>query len=177
MRPNLVIATTLFLFLAYFAWLAWAMRHRTRVLQGRWRFFLRAFFPNWKFYHAVGRPPRLHVRGQDAQGTWLPWQRVYPRRARRWLHLLHNPTVNLALNHQNLVDHLAADINDLPEGGDIEACVTYQLVARLALEGVQAQVAAKLPLEAYQFELRLASPRGEAPERMLQSPVLPVVRA
>ncbi len=177
MRPDLVIATTLFLFIAYFAWLAWAMRHRTRVLRGRWWFFLRAFFPNWKFYHAVGRPPRLHVRGRLASGEWTPWQLAYPRAPRRVWHLLHNAPVNLALNHQNLVDHLAADINDLPEGGDIEACVTYQLVARLAREWLMTQAASGFSMEAYQFELRLASPRGEAPERMLQSTVLPVVRA
>jgi hypothetical protein len=173
MQQNLVIATTLVLFLAYFAWLAWAMRHRTRVLQGRWWFFLRAFFPNWKFYHAVGRPPRLHVRGRLASGEWTDWQLAYPRARRHLWHVLHNAPVNLALNHQNLVDHLAADINDLPEGGAIEDCVSYQLVVRLARERLLAQTAGGPAMEAFQFELRLASPRGEAPERMLQSPVLP----
>ena len=171
MSQTTFLAITLLLFGAYFAWLAWAMRHRTRVLQGRWWFFLRAFFPNWKFYHAVGRPPRLHVRGQLATGHWADWQLVYPRAPRRLWHLFHNAPVNLALNHQNLVDHLAADINDLPEGGDIEACVTYPLVARLAREGLPAEGG---PYQAYQFELRLASPRGELSERMLQSPVLAV---
>ncbi len=169
MRPNLVIATTLVLFIAYFAWLAWAMRHRTRVLRGRWWFFLRAFFPNWKFYHAVGRPPRLHVRARLASGEWTPWHQAYPRASRRLWHLVHNAPVNLVLNHQNLVDHLAADINDLPEGGDIQDCVTYQLVARLARQALPADAG---PYQAWQFELRLASPRGETPERMLQSPVL-----
>ncbi len=162
-----VVETTLLLFAAYFAWLAWAMRHRTRALHGRWWFFLRAFFPNWRFYHAVGRPPRLHVRARLASGAWQDWALVYPRARRRWWHLVHNPAVNLALSHQNLVDHLAADINDLPEGGDITECVTYQLVARLARSALPPDA------QAYQFELRLASPRGEAPERMLQSPVLP----
>ena len=88
--------TTLLLFVAYFALLAWAMRRSDRVVQGRWGFFLRAFFPNWKFYHAIGRPPRLHVRGQLASGEWLPWQRVYPRSPRRAWHLLHNPQVRAA---------------------------------------------------------------------------------
>ena len=67
---------TILLFIAYFALLAWAMGRRSQVVQGPWLFFLRAFFPNWKFYHAVGRPPRLHVRGRTAAGEWLPWQRV-----------------------------------------------------------------------------------------------------
>ena len=157
---------TLLLFVAYFVLLAWAMRHRSRVLQGRWWFFLRAFFPNWKFYHAVGRPPRLHVRARSADGQWQPWQLVYPRAQRRWHHLLHNPQVNLALAGQNLVDHLAHDINDLPEGGDITVCVSYQLVCRLARQSLP------VGAQAFQFEVRLESPQGQAPACMLQSPVL-----
>ncbi len=162
--PTLLV--TLLLVGAYFALLVWALRRQQPLAQGRWLFFLRAFFPNWKFYHAVGRPPRLYVRGRLGSGEWLPWQAVYPRRARRLWHLVHNPDVNLALSHQNLVDHLAADINDLPEGADIRECVSYQLVARLARTAVTG------PASAYQFEVRLASPRGEAPVCMLQSPTL-----
>ncbi len=164
LSPTLIV--TLLLFAVYFAGLAWALRRHRQITQGPWLFFLRAFFPNWKFYHAVGRPPRLFVRGQDAAGQWQPWQLVYPRRARRLWHLVHNADVNLALSHQNLVDHLAADINDLPEGADVRECVSYQLVARLARTALPPATAA------YQFELRLESPRGEAPECMLQSPVL-----
>jgi hypothetical protein len=79
---------------------------------------------------------------------------------------VHNADVNLALSHQNLVDHLAADINDLPEDADVSACVSYQLVARLACTALPSQV------RAYQFELRLDSPLGEEALCMLQSPVL-----
>ncbi|MEY4711022.1 MAG: hypothetical protein RIS88_472 [Pseudomonadota bacterium] len=162
--PTLLV--TLLLFVAYFALLAWALRRQQPLAQGRWLFFLRAFFPNWKFYHAVGRPPRLYVRGQMHAGQWLPWQVVYPRRARRLWHLVHNPDVNLALSHQNLVDHLAADINDLVDGADIRECVSYQLVARLARTALPPQIAA------WQFELRLESLRGDEALCMLQSPVV-----
>ncbi len=167
---------TLLLFIAYFALLAWAMGRRSRVVQGPWLFFLRAFFPNWKFYHAVGRPPRLHVRARLASGEWLPWQRVFPRSPRRWHHLVHNPGVNLALSHQNLMDHLASDINALPEGADVRDCVSYQLVCRLARQAVPAQAAA------WQFEVRLDAPLADpdaadaadaADACMLQSPVFP----
>ncbi len=157
---------TLLLFAAYFVVLAWSLRRRSRVLQGRWWFFLRAFFPNWKFYHAVGRPPRLHVRARLADGQWLPWRLVYPRAQRRWHHLLHNPQVNLALASQNLVDHLAHDINEWPDDADISECVSYQLVCRLARQALPPDA------QAFQFEVRLESPRGEAPACMLQSPVL-----
>ncbi len=174
---------TVLLFIAYFALLAWAMGRRSKVVQGPWLFFLRAFFPNWKFYHAVGRPPRLHVRARLASGEWLAWQQVYPRSPRRWRHLVHNPGVNLALSHQNLVDHLASDINALAEGADVRECVSYRLVCRLARQAVPAQAVA------WQFEVRLASPLDEpqaparpagadaaahdAPVCMLQSPVFP----
>ncbi|MEY2620091.1 MAG: hypothetical protein RL522_3093 [Pseudomonadota bacterium] len=162
--PTLLV--TLLLFGAYFALLVWALRRQQPLAQGRWLFFLRAFFPNWKFYHAVGRPPRLHARAQASSGEWLPWQQVYPRRERKLWHLLHNADVNLALSQQNLVDHLAADINDLPEGADIRECVSYQLVVRLARTALPPEA------RAYQFEVRLESPRGEEPVCMLQSPVL-----
>ncbi len=166
MTPSPSLLVTLLLFVAYFALLAWALRRQKQIVQGPWLFFLRAFFPNWKFYHAVGRPPRLYVRGQVESGEWGIWQQVYPRRTRKLWHLVHNADVNLALSHQNLVDHLAADINDLPEDADVRACVSYQLVARLARNALPAQV------RAYKFELRLESPQGEEALCMLQSPVL-----
>ena len=42
---------------------------------------------------------------------------------RRLWQVLHNAPVNLALNHQNLVDHLWSDIQDLPEDGDRKSVV------------------------------------------------------
>jgi len=129
-------------------------------------FFLRAFFPNWKFYHAVGRPPRLFVRGQLAGGEWLPWQLVYPRSPRRAWHLVHSPRVNLLLSQQNLVDHLASDVNELPEGAEPGELVSYRLVQRLARQALPPDACA------FQFEVRLESPRVEPPHCLLQSPVL-----
>ena len=165
---RMALVVTLLMFGAYFALLTWALRRRTRVIQGPWLFFLRAFFPNWKFYHAIGAPPRLYVRGRLPGGEWLPWQLVYPRRTRRLWHVLHNADVNLALSHQNLVDHLAHDINDLAVGADVSDCVSYRLVSRLARAALPPQAVA------YQFELRLDRP-GDAQElRMLQSPAIPV---
>ena len=107
------------------------------------------------------------MRGQDPGGQWQDWQKVYPRRVRRLWHLVFNAEVNLALSHQNLVDHLAADINDLAEGADVRDCVSYQLVARLARSALPPQTAA------YQFELRLETPQDHETLCMLQSPVLP----
>jgi hypothetical protein len=176
-------AITVLLVLAYFALLAWTLKRSGPVLQGPWLFFLRAFFPNWKFFHAVGRAPRLYVRGRDAQGAWSDWHLIYPRLPRRLVHVLHNPAVNLALTHQNLVDHLANDINELPEGGDIGQRVSYQLVSRLAREALAGGCWGQTPMmeapltacSAFQFELRMERPdlgRGADSVQMLQSPVL-----
>ncbi len=170
----------------YFVWLAlFGLRQQRPLVQGPWLFFFRAFFPNWKFYHAAGRAPRLYVRGQAADGAWGDWQRVYARIPFRSGHLLHNPVVNLALNHQNLVDHLWSDVQDLPEGADIRERVTYQLVSRLAHEAVCGGRWGAVPMlpvavpdaQHFQFALRMDAllENDHLPassELVLQSPVL-----
>ncbi len=172
---------TTLLIVAYFALLAINLRKRWGVIDGPWLFFFRAFFPNWKFYHGINHAPRLYVRGQSAAGDWTDWRLVYPRLPRRKRHLFHNPAVNLALTHQNLVDHLANDINDLPERADVRDCVTYQLVSELARQAIEGgrwgdqamiQQAPVSKLSAYQFEVRMELPEGQSNERMLQSPVI-----
>ncbi len=184
---NQLALITLALVGVYFVWLAlFGLRKHRHMVQGPWLFFFRAFFPNWKFYHAAGRAPRLYVRAQDAEGDWHDWQRVYARIPYRVGHLLHNPVVNLALNHQNLVDHLWSDVQDLPEGADIRARATYQLVTRLAHEAVRGGRWGDVPMlpaawpeaQHFQFALRMDAllEHGHVPvssELVLQSPVLP----
>ena len=172
---------TAVLILAYFALLFITLLWSSKVIQGPWLFFLRAFFPNWKFFHAVGHVPHLYVRGQAA-GEWTGWYLVYPRLPRRWHHLFHNPSVNLALSHQNLVDHFASDLNAWPDGADASQLPTYRLVTRLAHQAIQGDrwgdtpmIAATLPrVERFQFELRMELPASNRSELMLQSPVLAV---
>ena len=174
---------TALLILAYFAWLAVALRKRQRTVQGPWLFLLRAFFPNWQFFHGLGPAPRLWVRAQSQPSQWSNWQAVYPRLPRRAWHLLHNPAVNLALSHQNLVEHLATDVHDLAEKADIRDCVSYQLVTRLARDAVQGGRWADTPMlqrpdgfspQAFQFEIRLLH-LGQAGEaQLLLSPVIPL---
>lgn len=169
------------LIVAYFALLALGLRKRWGVIEGPWLFFFRAFFPNWKFYHGINPAPRLYVRGQCQEGAWSEWRLIYPRLPRKIGHLLHNPAVNLALAHQNLVDHLANDINDLPDGADIRERVTYQLVSRLAQQAIAggcwgghpmiAQEPVR-PLAAFQFEVRMVLPDNPSGELMLQSPTI-----
>lgn len=175
---------TALLIVAYFVVLGLAMRQRKRVVHGPWLFMFRAFFPNWQFYHGLGYAPRLFVRGQTAAGQWTGWHGVYPRMPRQWGHLVHNPSVNLALTQQNWVDHLSSDIHDLPEGADIQQRVTYQLVTRLAHQAIRGghwgpdgttvrMIDAELPpVVAFQFEVRLHRLGSDQVEPLLQSPVV-----
>ena len=172
---------TTWLIVAYFAVLAINLRTRWGVFDGPWLFFFRAFFPNWKFYHGVQLAPRLYVRGQSDTSNWTDWHLIYPRLPRKGFHLLHNPAVNLALAHQNLVDHLANDINDLAEGADIRDRVTYQLVEQLAGQAISGECWGDEPMlpkhpgagiSAYQFQVRMELPDGRNSQLMLQSPVV-----
>ncbi len=144
------------LFAAYFVVLLATLVFKTPIVKGPWLFLLRAFFPNWKFFHAVGHVPQLFARAESytesGDTRWSDWVLTYPRRTRRWYHLLHNPDTNLGLAQQNLVDHFWADLYDLPEGADPRGLVTYAMVSRLAH-----QFLSELhpDMRQYQFELRM----------------------
>jgi len=73
---------TAVLILAYFALLFITLLWSSKVIQGPWLFFLRAFFPNWKFFHAVGHVPHLYVRGHSLDRGRC-WYHVYPQLPRR----------------------------------------------------------------------------------------------
>jgi hypothetical protein len=91
--------------------------------------------------------------------------------------------VNLALSHQNLVEHLATDVHDLADDADIRDCVSYQLVTRLARDAVQGGCWADTPMvhctdgfapQAFQFEIRLLRLGQTGDAQLLLSPVMPL---
>jgi hypothetical protein len=123
------------LFALYFAVLVTSLLIKTPIIKGPWLFLMRAFFPNWKFFHAVGHVPHLYARAafaHEGQMNWTDWVEIYPRRVRRLSHVVHNPDTNLGLGQQNLVDHFWADLYDLPEDHDPRHLVTYTMMDRLA---------------------------------------------
>ncbi len=153
----------------YVALLVWALRKPKVQFEGAWWFHLRAFLPNWKFYHAPGWMPRLMVRHRSGGLTPPePWRMIYPRHRLAWAHLLHNPDVNLSLAWQNLVDHLANDIHSLPETSRIEDQAIYQLVQRLAAHGLDCS--AVVAGQQFQFSLHLVHATGGQTEVVLTSP-------
>ena len=167
------------LFLLYFLVLLATLVFKSRIVTGPWLFLLRAFFPNWKFFHATGNVPHLYARwalshtGPSDAVQWSDWNPIFPRRPRRLLHVFHNADTNLALVQQNLVEHLAADLNHMAEDADARSLVSYQLVSRLVCQSLLAQ---QPGCTHGQFEVRmlLDGPSGLIEEdTMMRSPVLP----
>jgi hypothetical protein len=143
--------------IVYFAFLFLTLIYRSRVMNGPWLFLLRSFFPNWRFFHRVGHVPVLFVRYCDKTAGWQPWQCLTPRARRNLLQLFHNPAINLALANQNLVDHLSADIQALPDDKDSRQLVTYKLVLRLARYYLQ-PISMQQDISEFQIALQLIPP-------------------
>jgi len=133
------LTLTLTLIAAYFAFVLGSLVLRGREVSGPWWYLLRCFFPNWRFYHGFGSQPRLFTRIQTPDGEWTEWQMFMPRAKLSPRDLFYNPHNNLLLANQNLVDHLAFDIQTLPDNTSATELVSYQMVMRLARSLLQQQ--------------------------------------
>ena len=154
--------TALFI-LAYFAAIFVSLRMRRKDVHRPGMHLLRAFFPNWRFYHAVGHRPTLEIRLREKDRVWQAWQPYFPRARRRIFALLHNPQTNLLLVQQSLVEHLAGDLAELSDEDDVADLVSYQLVLRLVHEMAMARQAGTDSLTrpaSYQSRVRLVHPFG-----------------
>jgi hypothetical protein len=106
----------------------------------------------------------------------LAWHLIYPRRPRSIWGWVHNPDVNLALSQQNLVDHLAHDLNHLPDQSDPRDLVAYRLVQALAREACVEQLGAQAG-QVFEFEIRLERSDTEgmvASHTLMQAPAAAV---
>ena len=142
--------------IGYLVLLLLTLIFKTPVVRGPWLFLLRSFFPNWKFFHAVGYVPYLYARASSSSSTgklvWHEWQSFYPRTPQNIWQLFHNPVTNLGLAQQNLIDHFWADLHDTPEGFDPRNLVTYKMLAHF----VEVTLREQYPQASHlQFELRM----------------------
>jgi hypothetical protein len=163
------------LFVLYFMVLVATLVIKTPIIKGPWLFLLRAFFPNWKFFHAVGYVPHLYARSAvkmlSGELQWSDWALIYPRRVRHLRHLVHNPDTNIGLAQQNMVDHFWADLHDLLEGEDPRKLVSYKMMQRLCC---QVLLARDVSFTHSQFELRMvldARSENVDTQVMMTSPV------
>ena len=168
---------TEFLFALYFVALITSLVIKTPVVKGPWLFLLRAFFPNWKFFHAVGYVPHLYARSAivlaSGELQWSDWILIYPRRERHLSHFIHNPDTNIGLGQQNMVDHFWADLHDLPEGVDPRGLVSYKMIQRLSDQVLRAR---DVTFTHSQFELRMTLDGRQGnldTQVMMTSPVVP----
>jgi hypothetical protein len=165
-----VSSISLLLIAVYFVFLLISLLRRGKVISGPWLFLLRSFFPNWRFYHGLGHQPRLFVRTLNQAGEWQAWQMFMPRAAFHLADLVHNPRNNLLLAHQNLVDHLSADVQAMNDNDDVRDLVSYQLVDRLARSIVKSTLTPHQGHEQgqyqYQFQVRLVPPEVRPDESM-----------
>lgn len=170
---------TLALIAAYFAFVLGSLILRGREVSGPWWYLLRSFFPNWRFYHGFGSQPRLFTRLQTPEGEWTEWQMFMPRAKFAAADLFHNPRNNLLLANQNLVDHLAFDIQTLPDAKSASKLVSYQMVMLLARSLLQQQgVGASLGPAGYRWQFKvLQVPPLQAPDDAMTILVSPVLQA
>jgi len=156
----------------YFLFVLAGLLRRGREISGPWWFLMRSFLPSWRFYHDVGRQPRLYFRLHIAAEQWSDWTMFVPRAEFSPLSLFHNPKNNLALLQQTLVDQLSTDIQRLADSSKAEQLVSYRLVNRLVRELLARGNATPA---AYQFEIRLIEPLSPDDQTIttLISPVMP----
>ena len=162
---------TALIVVVYFAAIFFSLRGRRHDVRSRSLHFLRAFLPNWRFYHAVGHRPTLELRSRNDAGVWQDWQAFVPRARRHAWHFLHNPQVNLLLVEQTLVEHLAGDLGELADEEEAADLVSYQLLLRLA----EKLAAGQAP---YQFRVRLLhpfEPDGDNPTVLISPVILSVI--
>ncbi len=147
------------LVLAYFVAILISLKLRRHDVQSRHLHFLRAFFPNWRFYHAIGHRPTLELRVQGKHETWSDWIPYFPRADRHALQFVHNPEINLQLVEQTLIEHLAGDLAEMSDDENVTDLVSYRLTIRLAdkLALQQARICVPQPTKrlCYQFRIRL----------------------
>lgn len=144
---------------------------RSRVVQR-----LRVLFPSWRFFEELGEVPALQVRVGASPEALGPWRAALPPVPRRPWALLENADANLALAAGSLLQHLAADLGELPDDapGGIAGLVSYQLTDHLAASQVARLDAAA---RAYQFRVVAYAPGAAPPadddtdDELVRSPV------
>ncbi len=105
---------------------------RSRELSGQSWMFLRVLVPSWRFFEDVGHALKLECRFGTPQEQG-EWHEVLRRPTPAWHSFLFNPSGNLFLAQQSLLQRLESDISELdPEQTEtFEQATSFLLVKRL----------------------------------------------
>ena len=130
--------------------LAWLPRHGVRARS--WALF-RCLLPSWRFFEPLERAPALRYRLAPHGDDWGDWQDALAVPPRPLSSLWLNAPGNLHLACRSLVEHLAADLDDLDALGHAsEELISYRLVCALIEQRVRA---ALLPGPALRYQFCL----------------------
>ena len=164
------------LLLVYFGMLIAFSMLKARPISGRATHLLRAFFPSWKFFEDSGDIAvlffRIGARGQEC-GTW---EAALPAPERSLKSLLWNPEGCFLLAAGSLLQQLASDLQEIPDGKENEFAdsVSYELVRNLVRHAIT-QKYGDLRNHRYQFKVCAVSPGLSSyettGEEMLVSPI------
>ncbi len=96
--------------------------------------FFRALLPSWKFFDHAGPPYQLFCRFKSDAQDWGEWSALPHAPARGWTTLFLNARGNQRLAYATAIEELLYDATEVENARELEALVSYRLVARIALE-------------------------------------------
>lgn len=121
----------------------------------------RMIIPSWRFFDRAGDTAILYARSSASKELWKP---VLVQPTRTLVNLFLNPSSNLYLACQGLVNRLAEEISShqgSPE--EIEHWDSFLLVKRLVAHQLDAASVS------YQFKIEISPANGQGPYTLLTS--------
>jgi len=143
---------TLILIIAYFVLLWLLSWMKIKVVPGRTIYFLRGFFPSWKFFEDAGDVPVLWIRCRLADAEWSDWNLGIEKIERTWSTLLVNAEGNSLLAYGSLLQHLMSELEEIEDPMQLEKNVSYLLTKNLVCHELQKKASTEDAVS-YQFKI------------------------
>ena len=115
-------------------------------------YYLRAFFPSWRFFEDMSKTPLLLVRSSEDGESFGPWGLLVGKITPSVSHFLFSPQGNLHHSYSNHLQHLIDDLNQSQSDEDFGRSVGYRLTRNL----VQFEIgkrSADFPGQYFQFKV------------------------
>ncbi|MFZ9596031.1 MAG: hypothetical protein ACO3A2_08135 [Bdellovibrionia bacterium] len=143
----------------FFVFLVWQSLRPRREAPGRLLYFLRAFFPNWRFFEDLGELPQLEFRVNLGQPDWGPWTPVFSKLTIRPWQVILNPEGNWRYAQNSLLQQAVSELEMLGESAEstqreFSRSTSYRLIQRLVEQHIRRTHTANLGLQ-YEFRLQV----------------------